>query len=150
MGKKIEFTQKLADEICFAIANGSEGLRRHCKKNPHWPSHSQIMDWRSEIASFRDQYTLAKQKQVEYLVDEIVTISDDTSNDTIVNDEGKLTCNKEWIARSRLRVDTRKWIACKLAPKIYGDKLEVKSEQSLSKDTIENIREARKEFKKDC
>ncbi|WP_367379929.1 hypothetical protein [Legionella quinlivanii] len=29
-------------------------------------------------------------------------------------------CNSEFIARSRLRINTRKWLASKLAPKIYG------------------------------
>ena len=29
--------------------------------------------------------------------------------------------NSEWINRSRLRVDTRKWLAGKLCPRLYGD-----------------------------
>jgi hypothetical protein len=29
----------------------------------------------------------------------------------------------EWIARSRLRVDARKWVAAKLKPKKYADKI---------------------------
>jgi hypothetical protein len=32
--------------------------------------------------------------------------------------------NGEHVQRSRLRVDTRKWFASKVAPKIYGDKIE--------------------------
>ena len=32
--------------------------------------------------------------------------------------------NNEHIQRSRLRVDARKWIAAKLLPKRYGDKLQ--------------------------
>ncbi len=57
--------------------------------------------------------------QIETLVDEIIDIADDSSNDRII-DDGRERCNGEYIARSRLRVDTRKWLASKLAPKIYG------------------------------
>ena len=33
--------------------------------------------------------------------------------------------DQEHIGRSRLRIDTRKWAASKLAPKKYGDKLDL-------------------------
>ena len=36
--------------------------------------------------------------------------------------DGKEIINQDVIARSRLRVDARKWIASKLLPKKYGDK----------------------------
>jgi hypothetical protein len=34
-------------------------------------------------------------------------------------------CNSEFIARSRLRIDTLKWLASKLVPRLYGDKEEL-------------------------
>ncbi len=37
--------------------------------------------------------------------------------------DGKKALDHEHVQRSRLRVDTRKWAAGKLAPKRYGDKL---------------------------
>ena len=33
--------------------------------------------------------------------------------------------NGENIQRSRLRIDTRKWLMSKLNPKVYGDKLDM-------------------------
>ena len=33
--------------------------------------------------------------------------------------------NSEYVQRSRIRIDTRKWIASKLKPKKYGDKVDV-------------------------
>jgi hypothetical protein len=56
------------------------------------------------------------------LVDEILAISDDTSQDTILNENGTALCNYEHINRSRLRIDTRKWLAAKLCPRFYGEK----------------------------
>ena len=59
------------------------------------------------------------------LADELVEISDDSTNDTIVTEDGKVVTNQEVVARSRLRVDTRKWMLAKMLPKVYGEKLEL-------------------------
>ena len=67
------------------------------------------------------------------MAEEILEISDFTGYDTIVNEKtGQEMLNSEWVARSRLRVDSRKWIACKLLPKVYGDKQEVKSDMNVN------------------
>ena len=42
------------------------------------------------------------------------------------NDErGGWELNGEHIQRSRVRIDTRKWLLSKMLPKVYGDKAEV-------------------------
>jgi hypothetical protein len=64
------------------------------------------------------------------LAEEIITIADDSSGDVIVDDDGNEQTNHERVARSRLRVDARKWYASKLAPKRYGDK--VTHEQNIT------------------
>jgi hypothetical protein len=53
----------------------------------------------------------------------VFDISDDARNDYAVDDNGNRIVDHEHINRSRLRVDTRKWYASKVLPKIYGDKL---------------------------
>ena len=30
-----------------------------------------------------------------------------------------------WVQQKRLQVDTRKWVAAKLKPKVYGDRIDV-------------------------
>ena len=45
------------------------------------------------------------------------------SNDTYMDADGNVKTDNEVIQRSKLRVDTRKWLASKMAPKKYGDKL---------------------------
>lgn len=62
---------------------------------------------------------------LEVMADELFDIADETSQDTITDAEGNARPNSEWITRSRLRVDTRKWYLSKLAPKRYGDRLDV-------------------------
>jgi hypothetical protein len=54
------------------------------------------------------------------MLDEILEIADDTSQDTTITDFGPKP-DTEWISRSKLRVDARKWAMSKLAPKKYGD-----------------------------
>ena len=56
------------------------------------------------------------------MADETLEISDDGTNDWMKDNEG-YKVNGEHVARSRLRVDTRKWLLSKALPKIFGDKL---------------------------
>ncbi|MCX7120111.1 MAG: hypothetical protein NTZ86_09670 [Legionellales bacterium] len=71
---------------------------------------------------FSDLYARAKRFQVEVIIDEILEIADDASNDSIVNEDGKSVIDHEHINRARLKIDTRKWLAAKLCPRLYGDK----------------------------
>ena len=73
---------------------------------------------------FSEQYARAREAQAEIRADEIVDIADDDSNDFTADKDGKPVANSEHIQRSRLRVDARKWIAAKLLPKRYGDKIQ--------------------------
>mgnify|MGYP000053022281 CR=1 FL=1 len=119
-GRSTKYTELLADEICEVIAANGKGLQKLCIENPHWPNKDTIFSWIKNNQKFSDQYARAKKCQIEALVDEIIDIADDDSNDTIINEQGNRVLNKEYIARSRLRIDTRKWLASKLIPKVYG------------------------------
>jgi hypothetical protein len=114
------YNEELANEICGTIASSSVGLATLCGNNPHWPSRDTIYQWRENNPSFSDKYARAKIYQGEFLADEIIEIADDTSRDTMVNEEGITVFNNTAVARDRLRIDSRKWDASKLAPKIFG------------------------------
>ncbi len=75
-------------------------------------------------------YVRAREDQADTLADEIVAIADDGSNDTYEKD-GVVLTNQDVVARSRLRVDARKWVAAKLKPKKYGDKVDVEHSGGL-------------------
>ncbi len=62
--------------------------------------------------------------QADHFADEILEIADETGADLTTDDKGKVTVEHEVVARSRLRVDARKWLMARLAPKKYGDKLQ--------------------------
>lgn len=119
-GRPTDYTPELANEICNAIASSNTGVRRLCNQNQSFPNSDTVYRWLSIHEGFSDQYARAKQQQIEVIVDEIIEIADDTSQDTLTTNTGKVIADKEHINRSRLRIDTRKWLASKLVPKIYG------------------------------
>lgn len=75
-----------------------------------------------EDEAFRLQYRRAREDQADYFADEILEIADDSTNDFMERKDGTEYCDQENIQRSRLRVDTRKWFAARMAPKVYGER----------------------------
>ncbi len=123
-GRPSLYTDKLAAKICRRLAEG-ESLRAICADRA-MPGISTVMGWLFDgnHDDFSEQYARAREAQAEIRADEIVDIADDDTNDFTADKDGKLVANSEHIQRSRLRVDARKWIAAKLLPKRYGDKLQ--------------------------
>jgi hypothetical protein len=119
-GRPSSFTQEIADEICERLAEG-ESLRSVCRSDG-MPVQATVFRWLSIDEAFLKQYARAREAQADRLADEILDIADDSSRDTESTENGDRP-NSEWIARSRLRVDARKWLASKMAPKKYGDKV---------------------------
>ena len=119
-----KYTEKLAKEICDTIAESSKGLKTLCKENPHWPYKRTIATWRETKPGFGAKYTRAKLEQTQMLADEIIEISDADNMDVSINEEtGEWVSDGQVVQRSKLRIETRKWIASKLMPKVYGDKV---------------------------
>lgn len=131
-----EFTEENMNFICEKIAESSLGLvELHEQFKPDFPAKSVIYRELAKNEAFRDKYAQARQLQAEAMADEILRIADDGSNDlmTIVKgDQSYEMENKEVVNRSRLRVDTRKWLMSKLLPKKYGERLELENKHSGS------------------
>src|SRR5574340_1363106 len=79
-----------------------------------------------------EQYARAREAQADKLAEDILAIADDGLRDTYVDENGNTRTDQDVIARSRLRVDARKWLASKMAPKKYGDKTEAEVKHSGS------------------
>lgn len=74
---------------------------------------------------FAAHYARARELQIEAMADELIEISDDGTNDWMTIQRGGQEVevpNQEVLQRSRLRVDTRKWLMSKIMPKKYADK----------------------------
>jgi hypothetical protein len=122
MSRPSLYSQDLADAICERIADG-ESLRAICA-DEGMPGRTTVWRWLEASEAFRNQYARAREAQAESLADDIVTIADDGRNDTWLDDAGNRVNMPDVIARSKLRVDARKWILSKLKPGTYGDKVE--------------------------
>lgn len=127
-GRPSSFTQDAADTICERIANG-ESLRSICDDDG-FPDKATVFRWLAANEAFRDQYARSREAQADAVFDDILSIADDGRNDWMERknrDDQNIGWveNGEALRRSQLRIDARKWMAGKLRPKKYGDKVDV-------------------------
>lgn len=119
------YTPELADMICAQLADGVS-LRTVCLAKD-MPDKATVFRWLRKYPEFRALYAAAKEESADALVEDMLDIADDGKNDWMEVHRGDAVswqANGEAIQRSRLRVDTRKWIAAKMKPKKYGEKVE--------------------------
>ncbi len=131
VGRPSTYSDELAKKICQKIVEGY--TIRQIAKLDGFPASSTIFLWLldEDKTYFSEQYNKAKSIQADAMVEEIIEIADDGTNDwqdrMLQNGEIIEVSDHEHISRSRLRVDTRKWYASKVLPKKYGDKLDITS-----------------------
>lgn len=123
MGRPSDYTEDMATAICAEISSG-RSLRSICDDDG-MPDKATIFRWLAANETFRDQYARARETQADAMLEEILEIADDGKSDKYVDGEGNERTDQDVIARSRLRVDARKWAMSKMAPKKYGDKLDL-------------------------
>ncbi|MFD2677004.1 terminase small subunit protein [Camelimonas lactis] len=128
IGRPTCYTQELADHICAELATG-KSMRTVCRATD-MPAMSTVFLWLRERRDFSEQYARAKVEAADALVEEIMDIADDATNDWMEthDKDGNAVgyrLNGEHVQRSRLRIDARKWVAAKLKPKKYGERLDL-------------------------
>lgn len=140
----IPFTEEVAESICLRISEG-ESLRTICKDET-MPSIRTVMRWLidTEKKDFWQQYAQARESQAEHMFGQLIEIADDGINDWVEKErrDGSTyeSLNMEAVMRSKLRVDTRKWILSKMQPKKYGDKLDVTTDgEKVTKVNVEIV-----------
>lgn len=118
-GRPSDYTPELGMEICRRMAEG-DSLRKICEPPPPLPGGSPaprmfptvgtVISWVYDLEhpEFSKRYMLAGKIRAELWAEESVEIAD-TEPDP---------------AKARVRVDTRKWIICKLLPR-FRDVVEI-------------------------
>ncbi len=119
-GRPSEYKPDTADRICAELAIGRP-LSKICKDHD-MPDLSTVYRWLRTYPQFAEAYARAREDQADTFADEIVEIADDNSGDAEIDENGKRRLDQEFVARSRLRVDARKWVAAKLKPRKYSDR----------------------------
>lgn len=126
MGRPTIYSQAVADRICELIMNSSRGLASLLADSDGMPGETTVYRWLSDNPEFREQYACAREAQADHILDECLQIADDSSGDVKVIERGdgskEERCDHEFVARSRLKVETRLKVIEKLAPKKYGPK----------------------------
>jgi len=114
-GRPCEYTQEVGDLICERLSDG-ESLRTICAEDG-MPHRATVFRWIAVNDIFRD---------AEAMADEIVSIADEGEHKVLEGDGGTIVVyDSTAVARNRLRIDARKWVASKLKPKKYGEKLDL-------------------------
>lgn len=128
-GRPSDYTKEKGDLICQRVATHDCGLPKLCAMYKDMPDQMTIFRWRYQVEEFRYKYAQAKMLQADLLAEQCLDISDESTPENVAVD--------------RLRVDSRKWLASKLLPKQYGDKLllEQKTEENeLLKEELRALR----------
>ena len=109
----VRYSEEIAEEILSRMADG-QSLRQICR-DTHMPDPSAVIQWANKDADFAQRYARARETLADLYADELVELADSV----------RRGATSEEVNAARLAVDTRKWIASKLMPRRYGDKMTV-------------------------
>ncbi len=129
-GRPSIYSREVADEICRRIAEG-EPLTKICKE-PKMPAYSTVLGWRvgdMGDGEFSERYARARQDGADALADKIRELAERVET-------GKLDPNA-----GRVAIDALKWIASKLKPRAYGDRLELAGQVGTTTDVVDQAPE---------
>ena len=105
-------------QILESIANG-ESLSSAIN-HEGFPSYAWARLKLREDPQLRRQFDQATEDRADRLAEQLIEIADQKMPDGL-DGSGQ----SAWVQHQRLKVDARKWIASKLKPRTYGDRLDV-------------------------
>jgi len=107
MGRPSSYTTEIAEKICEELANGRH-LHAICADE--WaPGERTVYQWLEKNEDFAQMYARARARQQEVFAAQVIEIAD-TEPDS---------------AKARNRMDARKWYAARVAPRKWGDRVEI-------------------------
>ena len=124
-------TARVLDEIFDRIAAGEPLITiLRDEKKPHLPTVPLFYRWLEADELLVKRYIRAKEHQAETIAQEMVhiantpqqgkkTVTKDTKDGVMVE-----VTEGDMIEHRRLQIEARRWLAGKLAPKKYGDKIQ--------------------------
>lgn len=109
------------EEFCDLIAQGVPATKASQAVGKDRTNVGKWLRWHASPEQHRS-YAYAQEDGADALAEEVIDISDDDGLDVGYDEEGKPYFKGQHVARSRLRVDSRKWLAGKKYPRKYGDR----------------------------
>ncbi len=116
--------ETIFSEICDKISKEGLSLRKVLALKD-MPDAVTFYKWIDSSKSKIKRYARACELRADFFADEILEISDTQNIDAYLDDDGKIVIDGATVQRSKLKVDTRKWLMGKTSPKKYGDKVDL-------------------------
>lgn len=126
-----EELDKRFEEVCARLEMGESLRKIFVSDNPPM-SNTTFFKLLREDEAKNERYRYAREIQAEDMFEEMLEIADEANLDGFIDSKGKVHINGEAVQRSKLKVDTRKWVLSKLMPKKYGDKLDIESKNDVN------------------
>lgn len=140
-----DYTEELGEHICRLIATNAMGLERIIAKYD-LPGKSTIYDWLARHPAFFDSYMEAKRMQAHVLVDEMLDIPDAIPK--MIDKDGNERIDSGLLGQAKLKIDTIKWSAERLAPKFFDKVLDVRIESEEEKELLKQAQDLRNDLDK--
>jgi hypothetical protein len=116
-----EEKERLAQAVFEAMEGGLSAFQSCKAVGFGWTAFLETM---KEDAALANRYARAREVLIERLASETLALADQAP--AMVTDERGVTrYDSAAVQHQRLQVDTRKWLLSKLAPKKYGERLEL-------------------------
>lgn len=123
-GRPTLYCPEVVEKIYNGLCEGTP-LTIICKPDD-MPGITTVWDWQKKYPEFSETIARAREVGFDAIAMDALNIADFTEHDTIEFEKnGKVIeiPDKEWILRSKLRVETRFKLLSKWDPKRYGDKV---------------------------
>lgn len=147
-GRPTTYTPELAKFVCDMISTHTCGIKKLTAMYEDFPHSSTIFAWMKYFPAFSSQYFDAKCIQASLLADSLLDLPDEI--ETYEDEKGVERIDAGMLGKARLRYQINVWHASKLAPKIYGDKLQTEHSVSDStKEVVKRVADINKENEKD-
>lgn len=131
---RARYSVALVDLICERLAQG-ESLNKICKSDG-MPEMGTFIGWAVDNRDGLSQkYARAREIQAELFAQKIEAVAQTLPEfATSTKADGTVEKRRDpaHVAWQKNQIDALKWIACKLRPKVYGDKLAVEGELTLN------------------
>jgi hypothetical protein len=114
-----DYSEALWDKLFNSVAHGKAftSALRDCAGAPSYPAAKRML---AADPALNARYRAALEDRADSLVDQMLELADEPFPEALESAE-----RGAWIQHLKIRLDTRRYLASKLFPKQYGERLEV-------------------------
>lgn len=144
MGRPSAYSDELAEELCLRLIGAEGGEARSLVsvcRDDDMPCARTVFRWLDDpnMSDFSHKYQRARDHRTEVIFEEMRDIAStplDGEKVTVKESEKGIfrdTTTGDNVERSKLMINTAQWQLARMAPKKFGDKVEVNSKVDITK-----------------